>query len=87
VGDRAMDLALLFLNVHTKGDRLGSGTDPALAIEIGKRGHTVSSSVPAHLAYQLAVMLTFVATRNPKHIAGRTHLAHRVLDAFERLPN
>lgn len=82
-GDRSIDLALLFLNVHAQADRLVQPTP----ISVVKRlaGAVSDRMVPrmsAALGYHLLKMLHFVSEHNAKHIEWRTDLARRVLENY-----
>ncbi|MFN2483484.1 MAG: phosphotransferase family protein [Candidatus Limnocylindria bacterium] len=84
-GDRAFDLALLFLNVHAQEDRTGRHPGDEVFGKLAKRGTEISGEAFAtYLAYHLLKMVGFVVRHNPAHVAWRSDLARRVIATYRR---
>ncbi len=81
-GASAVDLAFLFLNIHTQGDRTGQVPSDEVTRKLALVGSARSPGFPLVLAYHLLAMLAFVVERNPKHVPWRSDLARRVVDAY-----
>ena len=86
-GDRCIDLALLFMNVHVQADRIRRPLDQEMVISLGSAavtefGHT---NFGVCLAYHLMRMVGFVVRNAPDRVPWRTSLALRTIQSFERL--
>jgi hypothetical protein len=78
-GSRAIDLALLFQNVHVQGDRTGAGATPEVLSAIARAG--VDAAGPGFVAAvhaHLVEMVAFVVEHNPRHVPWRLDVAARV---------
>jgi aminoglycoside phosphotransferase len=86
-GDRCIDLALLFMNVHVQADRIRQPLDQEMVLSLGSAavtefGHTHFGLC---LAYHLMRMMGFVVRNAPDRVPWRTSLALRTIQSFERL--
>jgi Ser/Thr protein kinase RdoA (MazF antagonist) len=85
-GERAFDLALLFLNCHVQASRHGRSLDR----DVIERLHTAATlssgaSFGYYLAYHVIEMLSFVVRYNPAHVAWRAGLAREILTSLRAL--
>jgi hypothetical protein len=85
-GSRAIDLALLFQNVHVQADRTGVQPEPEVveaiaAAGVRAAGDGFAASVHAHLVK----MVAFVLANNPPHVEWRLEVASRVRASLARL--
>jgi aminoglycoside phosphotransferase (APT) family kinase protein len=86
-GDRAQDLALLFLNVHTQASRHHHQPDATILRDVCRAAIDASSAeaVSVFLAYEILSMLSFVIERNPRHVPWRLEVGRAVWNNFHTL--
>jgi hypothetical protein len=86
-GDRCIDLALLFMNVHVQADRLRRPLDQEMVLSLGSAAVTEfgHAKFGLCLAYHLMRMLGFVVQNAPARVPWRTSLALRTIQSFERI--
>lgn len=85
-GERAHDLALLFLNCHVQASRLHRPIDRDVIGRLHAAGSARSGEVFGfYLAYHLVEMLSFVLRYNPGHVPWRARLARQILASHRTL--
>jgi hypothetical protein len=86
-GDRCIDLALLFMNVHVQAERIRRPLDQEMVLSLGSAAVTEFglTNFGLCLAYHLMRMMGFVVRNAPDRVPWRTSLAWRTIQSFERL--
>jgi hypothetical protein len=85
-GERAFDLALLFLNCHVQASRLDRSLDRGVIERLHSAATLASgASFAYYLAYHVIEMLSFVVRYNPAHVAWRAGMAREILASLRAL--
>jgi aminoglycoside phosphotransferase (APT) family kinase protein len=87
IGDRGLDLVLLFLNAHAQASRRSHDPDPEVLASLLTAAIQASgeAAVTIFLAYQILSMVSFVIEYRARTLAWRIRLGHEVWNSFERL--
>jgi aminoglycoside phosphotransferase (APT) family kinase protein len=86
-GERCIDLALLFMNVHVQAERIRRPLDEQVILSLGSAAVTEfgRATFGLCLAYHLLRMLAFGVQNAPDRVPWRTSLALRTIQSFERI--